>query len=68
VLRFQEYSGDFEESQQDLLFNIGEYFRISRKYTEAERVYRQTLELREKVQGQEYLSTLDSINNLALVL
>ena len=60
--------GDFEKSQQDLLFNIGECFRISSKYTEAEQMYRQTLELREKVLGQEHPSTLDSMNNLALVL
>ena len=51
VLSFQEYSGDFEESQQDLLFNVGECFRISGNYAEAEQMYQQTLELREKVLG-----------------
>jgi tetratricopeptide (TPR) repeat protein len=68
VLSFQEYSGNFEESQQDLLFNVGECFRISGKYAEAEGMHRQTLELKEKVLGQEHPSTLSSMNNLALVL
>ena len=68
VLNLQEYSGDFEESQQDLLFNVGECFRISGKYAEAERMYRQALELKKKVLGQEHPSTLDSMDNLALVL
>jgi hypothetical protein len=68
VLSFQEYSGDFEESQRGLLVNVGECFQISGKYEAAEQMYRQTLELREKVLGQEHPSTLDSMNNLALVL
>ena len=62
VLSFQEYSGDFEESQQNLLFNVGECFRISGKYAEAEGMHRQTLELKEKVLGQEHPSTLGSMN------
>jgi tetratricopeptide (TPR) repeat protein len=68
VLSFQEYSSDFEESQRDLLFNIGECFRIGGKYEEAERMHRQTLELREKVLGEDHLDTLASMNNLASVL
>src|SRR5271170_4573582 len=54
VLSFQEYSGDFEESQRDLLFNVGECFQISGKYKEAERMHGQALQLREKVLGQEH--------------
>ena len=65
VLNFQEYTGDFEKSQQDLLFNIGVCFQISGKYKEAERMHRQTLRLKETVLGQEHPSTLASMNNLA---
>ena len=68
VLSFQEYSGDFEESQRNLLFNVGECFQISGKYIDAERMYRQTLELREKALGAEHPDTLTSMNNLAIVL
>ena len=68
VLSFQEYSGDFEESQQDLLFNVGECFQIRGKYAEAEGMYRQTLELMEKALGQEHPSMLASMNSLAIVL
>ena len=39
VLSFQEYSSDFEESQQGLLFKVGKCFQISGKYKEAERMY-----------------------------
>jgi hypothetical protein len=67
VLSFQESSGDFEESQQDLLFNMGECFQISGKYIESEQMYRRTLELGEKVLGVEHVDTLCGMNNLALV-
>jgi tetratricopeptide (TPR) repeat protein len=68
VLSFQEYSSDFEESQRVLLFNVAECFRISGKYKEAEQMYQQALELIGKVLGPEHPSTLNSMNNLALVL
>jgi hypothetical protein len=51
-----------------VLFNVGEYFRQTGKYAEAEQRYRHTLELMEKVLGVDHLSTLDSMNNLAIVL
>jgi hypothetical protein len=38
------------------------------KYDEAEQMYRQTLELKQKVLGQEHPSTLNSMNGLASVL
>jgi tetratricopeptide (TPR) repeat protein len=68
VLSFQEYSSEFEESQRDLLFNVGECFRISGKYKEAGCMNRGALELRDKALGQEHPDTLSSMNNLALVL
>jgi tetratricopeptide (TPR) repeat protein len=68
VLSFQEYSGDFEGSQRDLLFNVGNCFQISGKYKEAERMQRRALEMMEKVLGQEHPDTLSSMNSLAVVL
>ncbi len=38
------------------------------KDDETEQIYRQTLELREKVLGKEHPDTLDSMSNLASVL
>jgi len=38
------------------------------KYEEAEQMHRQALELKKDVLGSEHPSTLNSINNLALVL
>jgi tetratricopeptide (TPR) repeat protein len=68
ALNFKEYSGNFEECQHYLLFNVGECFQISGKYEEAERTHRQALQLKEKVLGKEHPSTLASMNNLARVL
>ena len=47
---------------------MGEYFLQTGKYIEAEKSYRQALELRERLLGVDHPSTLDSMNNLALVL
>jgi len=68
VLSFQEYSSGFEESQSDLLSNVGGCFEINGKYKKAERMHQQALELRQKVLGQEHQDTLTSMNDLALVL
>ena len=38
------------------------------RYNEAERIQRQTLELKERVLGHEHPSTMDSMKNLAVVL
>ncbi|KAI0815407.1 Tetratricopeptide repeat-domain-containing protein [Xylaria sp. FL0064] len=56
------------EENSSLLFNMAESYSILGKYDEAETMHRQTLELREEVLGREHPSTLDSMNNLALVL
>ncbi|KAK4164715.1 phosphorylase superfamily [Cladorrhinum sp. PSN259] len=57
-----------KEAESDLLFSIAESYSEIAKYEEAERIYRQALELKEKVLGREHRSTLDSMNNLGLVL
>jgi tetratricopeptide (TPR) repeat protein len=52
ILDFPEFSENFEEPLIYLLVNIGNYFRKTGKYPEAEQRYRQALELREKVLGE----------------
>ncbi|KAI0203080.1 P-loop containing nucleoside triphosphate hydrolase protein [Astrocystis sublimbata] len=51
-----------------LLGAVAESYYILGKYSQAERLYRQTLELRERVLGRENPDTLASMNNLAFVL
>ncbi|KAI1382616.1 uncharacterized protein F4822DRAFT_100890 [Hypoxylon trugodes] len=58
----------FADKKTDLLFNIAGSYSMLGKYNEAEQMYRQTLELRERMLGREHPSTLASMNNLALVL
>ncbi|KAK1973898.1 acyl transferase/acyl hydrolase/lysophospholipase, partial [Colletotrichum cereale] len=57
-----------DEASWGLLSGTGECYDLLGKYREAEKMHRQTLELKEKVLGSENPSTLDSMNNLALVL
>ncbi|KAG7429090.1 Kinesin light chain [Fusarium oxysporum f. sp. raphani] len=59
---------DDEEAMSGLLFNVAAAFSIQGKYRAAAALYRETLEVKEKVLGKEHPSTLDSMNNLALVL
>ncbi|KAI1285126.1 hypothetical protein F5Y03DRAFT_193410 [Xylaria venustula] len=56
------------KEKSSFLFNIAESYFILGKYNNAELLYRQTLELREGVLGREHPSTLNSMDNLALVL
>ncbi|KAI1439327.1 P-loop containing nucleoside triphosphate hydrolase protein, partial [Annulohypoxylon stygium] len=56
------------DKETGLLFNVAASHYILGKYNEAEQMYRQTLELKERVLGRENPSTLNSMNNLALVL
>ncbi|KAI6080516.1 hypothetical protein F4821DRAFT_55383 [Hypoxylon rubiginosum] len=65
VLQLQENSANKETG---LLFNVAESYFMLGKYNEAEQMYRQTLEVRERVLGREHPSTLGSMNNLADVL
>jgi tetratricopeptide (TPR) repeat protein/nucleoside phosphorylase len=67
ALEFREDSTD-EEAERRLLFNVANSHSILGKYQEAEQMHRQTLELKEKVLGKEHPDTLDTMNNLALVL
>ncbi|KID85971.1 kinesin light chain [Metarhizium guizhouense ARSEF 977] len=67
ALEFREHpeGGKVDAS---LLFNVAESYSLLGQYQKAERMYRQTLQLKEKVLGKEHPSTLSSMNNLALVL
>ncbi|PNP77903.1 hypothetical protein FNYG_08629 [Fusarium nygamai] len=57
-----------EEAMSGLLFNVAEALSIQGRYEGAAKLYRETLEAKEKVLGKEHPSTLMSMNNLALVL
>jgi len=52
----------------NLLHNLERCFNIKGQYTEAEAMYRQTLQLTETMLGKDHPSTLTSTNNLALSL
>ena len=67
ILKFQDFSKESEEPLWKLLFNIGEYFRQTGKYAEAEKMYQQALELRKAALGDDHPSTLANMNNLAIV-
>ncbi|OCK89205.1 purine and uridine phosphorylase [Cenococcum geophilum 1.58] len=67
ILELRERS-DNEQAERDLLFKVGCSYRIIGKYKESEIIYRQTLELKKKVLGREHPDTLNSMNNLAVVL
>jgi tetratricopeptide (TPR) repeat protein len=54
-----------EELLGRLLHNLGTCSQFQGKYAEAEVLYRESLQLREKVLGPEHPDTLASINNLA---
>ncbi|KAK0745442.1 P-loop containing nucleoside triphosphate hydrolase protein [Schizothecium vesticola] len=59
---------DDEKATPGLLSKVGKSFHNLGKYEEAEQMYRQALQLYQKVLGKEHPSTLGSMNNLALVL
>jgi tetratricopeptide (TPR) repeat protein len=57
-----------DEARVNLLFHAAQSSLILGKYDEAERMYRETLNCNRKTLSDEHLSTLYSMNNLALVL
>ncbi|RKK79586.1 hypothetical protein BFJ71_g16170 [Fusarium oxysporum] len=57
-----------EEAMSGLLFNVAEALSRQGRYEGAAKLYRETLEAREKALGKEHPDTLDSMNNLANVL
>ncbi|KAH7228871.1 hypothetical protein BKA60DRAFT_441377 [Fusarium oxysporum] len=57
-----------KEMMLGLLFNVAVALSIQRRYEGAAKLYRETLEARERALGKEHLDTLDSMNNLANVL
>lgn len=50
---FLEFSGESEESCRILLSNVGSCLQTIRKYEEAKKMYRQTLELSKNVLGND---------------
>ncbi|EWG46519.1 hypothetical protein FVEG_06980 [Fusarium verticillioides 7600] len=57
-----------EEAMSGLLFNVAEALYIQGRYEGAAKLYRETLEMRQKVLGKEHPSTLISMTNLANML
>ncbi|KAI4599650.1 hypothetical protein KJ359_001747 [Pestalotiopsis sp. 9143b] len=57
-----------KEAEANLLSVVADSHNELGKYTEAEEMHREALELRKSVLGPEHPSTLDSMNNLAGVL
>jgi tetratricopeptide (TPR) repeat protein len=68
VITSKKVSNGVEELLWRLLDGIGECSRITGNYAEAEQMYQQALQLKEKGLSVEHPSTLGSLNNLALVL
>ncbi|RDW58657.1 hypothetical protein BP6252_13133 [Coleophoma cylindrospora] len=65
----QEYcEGVYIRSQHRCTERIGKFYFHQGKYTDAEKMYREALELRETVLGKEHIETLASMANLAGVL
>src|SRR5947199_10807130 len=56
VLEFRQHSED-EEAERDFLFNVGESFYVIEKYKESEKMYRQSLELKESAGQRASLHT-----------
>ncbi|RKK62252.1 hypothetical protein BFJ66_g1057 [Fusarium oxysporum f. sp. cepae] len=57
-----------EEAMSGLLFNVAEALSMQGRYEGAAKLYRETLEMRQKVLGKEHPNTFSSMNNLAIVL
>ncbi|RDW59053.1 hypothetical protein BP5796_11977 [Coleophoma crateriformis] len=67
VVNDHEFSQNIQ-SKAKLLDHIGRCYISIGQYSEAEKMHRQALALRERVLGAEHPSTLTSMDNLALVL
>jgi tetratricopeptide (TPR) repeat protein len=67
ILALRKFPADMTGSLADLVHKAGEYFLQTGKYSEAENTYRQALELKRIALGDTHPSTLDNMNNLAVV-
>ena len=68
VLALPHLSDGNKEAEIKLLSKVGSCLESNGQYVAAEQMFRQALELRQKVSGSEHPSTLTSMNNLAEVL
>ena len=67
ALEFRDVCTD-QTIEGHLLEKVGETHRILGKYQQAEQMYQQTAKLMETALGREHPNTLQSMNNLAVVL
>ena len=68
ITNFKKSFGKTKDPPSDLLHSLGWCSLLQGKYSEAEAIYRQTLQLRETVLGKDHPDTLASMNNLAISL
>jgi CHAT domain-containing protein/Tfp pilus assembly protein PilF len=64
---FAQVQSDQELARAKSLYDLGENAQNQRQFEEAERYYRQSVTIREKVLGLEHLDTAFGLNNLAYV-
>ena len=67
VLEFEKVVDD-QVAVSNLLAVVGLSLRHLGQYRDAEAIHRRELEIRERMQGPEHPNTLDSVNDLAIVL
>ncbi|RDW69812.1 hypothetical protein BP6252_08832 [Coleophoma cylindrospora] len=67
IFGFPNYPDDVSGLRWVLALKIGEIFRETGKYSEAERIYQQAVTLSKAAHGEAHPSTLGSMNNLAIV-
>jgi tetratricopeptide (TPR) repeat protein len=68
ILDFTQFSPDFGDDLEELLFKVGEYFHKIGKYVKAEQRYRRRFMMMTEMLGAEHPDTLGSMANLGLVL
>lgn len=68
ALRLSRASSDKENQElARLIFEIGGYYHLRRKYEKAETYYREAFGARVRLLGREHAEVADSINNLAIL-
>ena len=68
ITNFKKSFGKTKDPPSDLLHSLGWCSLLQGNYSEAEAIYRQTLQLKETVLGKDHPDTLVSLNVLAVSL
>lgn len=67
ALKVTENFGDRDARHAEALHDLADFYEAVGAYTQAEDLYRQTLESKRRIFGDEHLETARSINDLALL-